>query len=110
MLAVLGFATLGVFMALVMRRYATAFVAIMATPVLFAVVAGFGGDLDEMMLNGLEIVAPTAILLLFAVLYFGVMMDARLFDPISRLIIRVWRSGPHLRRHRGPRAAGRARR
>ncbi|MGW0894874.1 CitMHS family transporter [Saccharopolyspora sp. NPDC002578] len=94
MLAVLGFGTLGVFMALVMRRYATAFVAIMATPVFFAVAAGFGGDLDEMMLNGLEIVAPTAILLLFAVLYFGVMMDARLFDPISRMIIRVSKGDP----------------
>ncbi|GAB2685570.1 CitMHS family transporter [Saccharopolyspora gloriosae] len=94
MLAVLGFGTLGVFMALVMRRYATAFVAIMATPVFFGVAAGFGGDLDEMMLNGLEIVAPTAILLLFAVLYFGVMMDARLFDPISRMIIRVSKGDP----------------
>ncbi|MEU6132952.1 citrate:proton symporter [Saccharopolyspora sp. NPDC047091] len=94
MLAVLGFATLGVFMALVMRRYLTAFVAIMATPVVFAVAAGFGGRLDEMMLNGLEIVAPTAILLLFAVLYFGVMMDAKLFDPISRGIIRLSQGDP----------------
>ena len=94
MLAVLGFATLGVFMALVMRRYLTAFVAIMVTPIVFAVAAGFGGDLDEMMLNGLEIVAPTAILLLFAVLYFGVMMDARLFDPISTAIIRISKGDP----------------
>ncbi|MCA1280849.1 CitMHS family transporter [Saccharopolyspora sp. 7B] len=94
MLAVLGFATLGVFMALVMRRYLTAFVAIMATPVVFAVAAGCGGRLDEMMLNGLEIVAPTAILLLFAVLYFGVMMDAKLFDPISRGIIRLSQGDP----------------
>ncbi|MER6987683.1 citrate:proton symporter [Saccharopolyspora hirsuta] len=94
MLAVLGFSTLGVFMALVLRKYLTAFVAIMMTPIAFAVVAGFGADLDSMMTSGLETVAPTAVLLLFAVLYFGVMMDAKLFDPISKGIIRLSKGDP----------------
>ncbi|MFC3996281.1 CitMHS family transporter [Nocardiopsis sediminis] len=94
MLAVLGFATLATFMLLVMRKYATAFVAIMVTPIAFATAAGFGPDLGEMMLGGLETVAPTAVLLLFAVLYFGVMMDARLFDPVSDTIIRISKGDP----------------
>ncbi|MFC4562984.1 CitMHS family transporter [Nocardiopsis mangrovi] len=94
MLAVLGFATLGTFMLLVMRKYMIAFVAIMVTPILFAVVAGFGADIGDMMLSGLETVAPTAVLLLFAVLYFGVMMDARLFDPVSTAIIRLSKGDP----------------
>lgn len=94
MLAVLGFSTLGVFMALVLRKYLTAFVAIMMTPIAFAIVAGFGADLDSMMTSGLETVAPTAVLLLFAVLYFGVMMDAGLFDPISKGIIRLSKGDP----------------
>ncbi|WP_406690787.1 citrate:proton symporter [Saccharopolyspora sp. ID03-671] len=94
MLAVLGFSTLGVFMALVLRKYLTAFVAIMMTPIAFAVVAGFGADLDSMMTSGLETVAPTAVLLLFAVLYFGVMMDAGLFDPLSQGIIRLSKGDP----------------
>ncbi|MBF8185651.1 damage-inducible protein CinA [Nonomuraea sp. K274] len=94
MLSILGFLTLGTFMLLVLRKYATAFVAIMITPIAFAVAAGFGADIGDMMLSGLETVAPTAILLLFAVLYFGIMMDARLFDPIATLIIKLSKGDP----------------
>ncbi|WP_104046095.1 CitMHS family transporter [Arthrobacter sp. ZGTC412] len=94
MLAVFGFATLASFMVAVMRRWATAFVAIITAPVLFAVIAGFGPQLGDMVLSGLETVAPTAVLLLFAVLYFGIMMDAKLFDPISNLILRLSKGDP----------------
>ncbi|AXB41463.1 CitMHS family transporter [Amycolatopsis albispora] len=94
MLATLGFLTLGTFMVLVMRKYATAFVAIIAAPVLFAVIAGRGADLGDMAIEGIETVAPTGVLLLFAVLYFGVMMDAKLFDPISNGIIRLSKGDP----------------
>ncbi|MFD4638160.1 CitMHS family transporter [Lentzea sp. NPDC058436] len=94
MLAVLGFLTLGTFMVLVLRKYATAFVAIIAAPVVFAILAGRGGDLGDMAVSGIKTVAPTAILLLFAILYFGVMMDARLFDPVSRGIIRLSKGDP----------------
>lgn len=94
MLAVLGFATLGSFMLLVMRRWATAFVAIIVTPIAFATIAGFGPQLGDMILAGLETVAPTGILLLFAVLYFGLMMDTKLFDPVSTLILRLSKGDP----------------
>jgi len=94
LLAVLGFATLGSFMLVVMRKWATAFVAIIALPIIFALVAGFGLELPEMMISGIETVAPTAVLLLFAVLYFGVMMDAKLFDPISNLLLRISKGDP----------------
>ncbi|MCG8927605.1 CitMHS family transporter [Lentzea sp. CC55] len=94
MLAVLGFLTLGTFMVLVLRKYATAFVAIITAPVLFAILAGRGGDLGDMAISGIKTVAPTAILLLFAILYFGVMMDAKLFEPVSRAIIRLSKGDP----------------
>ncbi|GLY17097.1 putative transporter YraO [Kineosporia sp. NBRC 101677] len=94
MLAVLGFATLGTFMLTVIRRWATAFVAIIATPIAAAVIAGHGSELGDMIMSGLETVAPTAVLLLFAVLYFGLMMDAKLFDPISVGILRFSKGDP----------------
>ncbi|MEV0027275.1 citrate:proton symporter [Streptomyces atroolivaceus] len=94
MLAVLGFATLGSFMLLVMRKYLSAFTAIMLTPIAAALVAGEGAKLGDMIMSGLETVAPTAVLLLFAVLYFGLMMEAKLFDPISRLIIKASKGDP----------------
>jgi CitMHS family citrate-Mg2+:H+ or citrate-Ca2+:H+ symporter len=94
MLAIFGFATLATFMVAVMRKYATAFVAIIAAPVIFAILAGFGPQLGDMVLSGLETVAPTAVLLLFAILYFGIMMDAKLFDPVTNLILRVSKGDP----------------
>lgn len=94
MLAVAGFATLATFMTAVMRKWATAFVAIIVAPVIFAIIAGFGPRLGDMTLSGLETVAPTAVLLLFAVLYFGLMMDAKLFDPVSNLILRLSKGDP----------------
>jgi len=94
MLAVLGFATLGSFMLLVMRKYLSAFTAIMLTPIAAALVAGKGAKLGDMIISGLDTVAPTAALLMFAVLYFGLMMEVRLFEPISALIIRVSKGDP----------------
>jgi len=88
-LAVLGFATLVTFMVVVMRKWATALVAIIVTPVFFLLLTGRAAELPDMVGSGIETVAPTAILLLFAVLYFGVMMDADLFEPVSRAIIRL---------------------
>ena len=41
-----------------------------------------------MMLDGLKMVAPSAALLLFAILFFGLMIDAGLFDPLIRKILK----------------------
>ncbi len=46
------------------------------------------------MFAGIELVAPTAVLLLFAILYFGIMMDSGLFDPVSRAILKVAKGDP----------------
>ena len=47
-----------------------------------------------MMLNGIKQVAPTGILLFFAVLYFSVMLDAGLFDPVISFIVRKVKGDP----------------
>lgn len=94
MLAVLGFATLGSFMLLVMRKHLSAFTAIMLTPIAAALVAGKGAKLGDMIMNGLDTVAPTAALLLFAVLYFGLMMEVKLFEPVCQAIIRLSKGDP----------------
>ncbi|MGC0239579.1 SLC13 family permease [Arthrobacter sp. SD76] len=94
MLAILGFGTLITFMVLVIRKWMTALVAIVVTPAFFLLFTGQGGRLPDMIATGIETVAPTAVLLLFAVLYFGIMMDAKLFDPVSRLIIRASKGDP----------------
>ncbi|MGE6695118.1 CitMHS family transporter [Sphingobium sp. GW456-12-10-14-TSB1] len=78
------------FMVLIMLRRLSPLVALTLVPVLFALVGGFGGaELGKMMLAGITKLAPTGIMLMFAILYFGLMIDAGLFDPVVRRIIRV---------------------
>ena len=47
-----------------------------------------------MMLDGIRKIAPTGVMLMFAILYFGVMIDAGLFDPIVGRILRAVKGDP----------------
>lgn len=94
MLAVLGFVMIIIFMYLVMTKRLSALIALMLIPTIFALLGGFGAGLGEMMLDGLKSVAPTGIMIMFAILYFGVMIDAGLFDPVIEKIIRVVKGDP----------------
>jgi CitMHS family citrate-Mg2+:H+ or citrate-Ca2+:H+ symporter len=86
-LALLGFAMVVSFMTLVMTRRMTAVVALIIVPILFALAAGSGVGTGAMMLKGVGQVAPTAVMLMFAIIYFGVMIDAGLFQPLVTRIV-----------------------
>jgi citrate-Mg2+:H+ or citrate-Ca2+:H+ symporter, CitMHS family len=86
-LALLGFATVFVFIALIMTKRLSSVVALIAVPIVSGLLAGAGAGLGPMMLKGIVEVAPIAIMLAFAVFYFGIMMDAGLFDPLVRRIL-----------------------
>lgn len=86
-LALLGFATVATFVTLIMTKRLSALVALIAIPILFGLLAGAGAGLGPMMVKGIVDVAPIAIMLAFAVLFFGVMMDAGLFDPLVNRIL-----------------------
>ena len=89
MLTLLGFGMVLTFMTLIMTRRLSPLVALISIPILFALVGGFGGDeLGKMMLEGIRTLAPTGVMLMFAILYFGIMIDAGLFDPIVNRILR----------------------
>ncbi|MDX3547603.1 citrate:proton symporter [Streptomyces europaeiscabiei] len=94
MLAALGFATIAVLLLLTMTKRASVLVALILLPVLAALIGGFAGDLGELILGGLSKVAPTGIMIAFAVLYFSLMVDAGLFDPLIRGLLRVARGDP----------------
>lgn len=82
LLAVAGFGMVAVFMTLIMTRRLSAVVALILAPVLVAALCGFGPAMGPMIVKGLVKLAPTAAVLLFAVFYFGVMIDAGLFRPL----------------------------
>ena len=95
MLAFYGFATIVVFLVLIMTKKLSVITALVLVPVVFAFIAGFDYKaIGAMALTGIKQVAPTGILLMFAVLYFSVMLDAGLFDPVIALIVRSVKGDP----------------
>jgi CitMHS family citrate-Mg2+:H+ or citrate-Ca2+:H+ symporter len=95
MLAVYGFATIVVFLVLIITKRLSVITALVVVPIVFAFIAGFNyTEIGSMALTGIKQVAPTGILLMFAVLYFSVMLDAGLFDPVIATIVRSVKGDP----------------
>lgn len=86
--ALTGFLMVAVFTVLIMSGRLAPAPALILTPLVFGLLAGHGTDLGPMAVDGLREVAPTGVMLLFAILTFGVLTDAGLFDPLVRLIVR----------------------
>ena len=96
-LTVLGFGMVAAFMTLIMLRRLTPMVALIVTPVIFGLIAvrlGYGGPLGPMIIDGVKTLAPTGVMLMFAILFFGLMTDAGLFDPLVGAIIRLVHGDP----------------
>lgn len=106
MLTLLSLGMIICFMYLIMSRRMSPLVALTLIPVLFALLAwslGFYFDslshiqlngLGEMMLDGVKKLAPTGIMLLFAILYFAIMIDTGLFDPSVKFILKMVKGDP----------------
>src|ERR1700712_3189160 len=95
MLSLLGFLTICVFLTLIFTKRLSVLLSLILVPVAFALIGGFGPkEIGEMVLAGVKQVAPTGILLVFAVLYFALMIDTGLFDPVIKGIIKLAQGDP----------------
>jgi len=81
-------------MYLIMTKRMSALIALILVPTVFALVGGFYQGLGDMMLSGVKALAPTGVMLTFSILYFGLMIDAGLFDPLVRFILRLVKGDP----------------
>lgn len=89
MITILGFTMMLVIIGLILMRRISPVVAFTTLPVAICLLAGFNlGQIGEFIKAGLITVAPTAALFLFAILFFGIMRDRGLFDPLVNLLIR----------------------
>ena len=88
MLVALGFLMIAVFMYLIMSHRLTPVAALILVPVTFGLFAGAGLGMSDMIMEALLMLAPNAGLLFFAIIFFGLMIDVGLFDPLIRLILR----------------------
>lgn len=93
-LSLIAFAMVATFMFLIMTKRLSAIIALILVPTAFALVAGFSAGLGEMMMAGVKDLAPTGVMLVFAILYFGVMIDVGLFDPLIKAIVGVVHGDP----------------
>ncbi|MFJ8237934.1 CitMHS family transporter [Ureibacillus sp. NPDC094379] len=94
MLTFLGISMVVVFTYLIMAKKLSPVTALVIVPIIFAVIAGFRLELGGMMLDGLKQVAPSAALLLFAILFFGILIDAGLFDPLINKMMTFVKGDP----------------
>ncbi|MEU6865939.1 citrate:proton symporter [Streptomyces sp. NPDC046876] len=94
MLTFLGFAMIATFLVLIMMKKMSPIAALVLIPAAFCVFAGKGAHLGDYVIEGVGKLAPTAAMLMFAIVYFGVMIDVGLFDPIVRAILRFCKADP----------------
>ncbi|MER5409496.1 citrate:proton symporter [Streptomyces sp. NPDC002769] len=94
MLTILGFTMIATFLVLIMVKKMSPIAALVLIPALFCVFVGKGAELGDYVIGGVTDLAPTAAMLMFAIVYFGVMIDVGLFDPIVRGILRFCRADP----------------
>ncbi|MFF8404874.1 CitMHS family transporter [Streptomyces sp. NPDC014846] len=94
MLTILGFAMIATFLVLIMLKKMSPISALVLIPALFCVFVGKGAELGDYVIDGVTGLAPTAAMLMFAIVYFGVMIDVGLFDPIVRGILRFCKADP----------------
>ncbi len=89
MLALLGSLTIVLLLAAVLSRRLSPLVALISIPVVASLAGGFGLATTVFMVHGIQKVAPVAAMFVFAILYFGVMTDAGMLDPIIDRILSV---------------------
>ena len=101
MLVGLGLAMIAVFMALILTKRLNPVIALILVPAVFAVIAvqlGAAvvpeGGVAGAIMESIKSFAPTAALLFFAIIYFGLMIDVGLFDPLIRVILRLVGNSP----------------
>ena len=90
MLALLGLVSVLALLALILTRRTTPLVALIVVPIGAALVGGFGLEIGKFVGDGLLQVAPVVAMFVFAILFFGIVSDAGMLDPIiDRILARV---------------------
>ncbi|WP_245901173.1 CitMHS family transporter [Prauserella shujinwangii] len=91
----MGFLTVGAILVLLLTNRVAAVVALAGVPVVTGLVAGFApAEIGEFVESGIGDVAGVTAMFVFAIVYFGVMRDAGMFDPVIERIVGFAGSAP----------------
>src|SRR4051812_3478125 len=89
LLAALGLVTLAALLAAIMSKRVSPLVALIVVPTVASLAGGFGLETGRFIVRGIRDVSPFAGMFVFAILYFGIVTDAGLLDPVIGRILRV---------------------
>ncbi len=89
MLAALGFVTVALLLAAIISKKLSPLTALIAVPIVAALLGGFGLKTGVFVVKGIQNIAPIAGMFVFSILYFGIMSDAGMLDPIIDRILRL---------------------
>lgn len=88
-MAALGLLTVLALSIAIVTRRASPLAALIGIPFLAALAGGWGLQTGGFILKGVTAIAPVAGVFIFAILYFGIMSDAGMMDPIIDNILRA---------------------
>lgn len=92
MLSLIGFATILTIVTLLIRGKVIPIVALTLIPIIGALVAGFGmEEIGGFFKSGLGSVMNVVVMFIFAIIFFGILQDAGLFDPLINKMIQLTR-------------------
>ena len=92
MLSIIGLITIVIIVALLISGKVSPIVGLVLVPIVGAFAAGFNFEqIGEFFTNGTSSVASVAIMFIFAILFFGIMQDVGLFDPLINKMISLTR-------------------
>ena len=94
MVAALGFITIIVLLAVIMLKKMSPLVALISVPVITALIGGHGLNIGKYINDGVKSIAPTGIMFIFAILFFGILTDAGTFQPIIDQILKIVGTDP----------------
>lgn len=94
MLAWLGLLTILLLLFLVMSKKVAAVVALILVPIVTALLAGFTFEITEFITDGLQSIATTGVMFIFAILFFGILTDAGTFKPIIKKLLQFAGNDP----------------
>ncbi|TBW34861.1 citrate transporter [Siculibacillus lacustris] len=88
MLAILGLLVIITMLIAILRNWISPLVALILIPIVGALLGGFGLGTAAFIIKGISAIAPTAGMFVFAILFFGIMTDAGMLDPIINAILK----------------------
>jgi len=89
MLSLVAFLTILIILVLILTKKLSPLLSLIIVPIIATIIIGQGANLGTYVVDGLKSIAPTGVMFIFAILFFGILTDAGTFDPIISKILKT---------------------